>query len=176
MVLSWIGHGPACGRTPPGMIRDRLLRERRRQYRQRKVRRRLGDDPSMAIGSPSEAIEIAEALLECVPRQHTNEALWVTVAVRPLAELLYAASVQGNAGGIEWASHALVNIDANETVPGWRQADEIYRRATAADSAAQSLPGALLRIAALPSRQRHAVSYMMHAAIAPWLAPGHSVR
>jgi hypothetical protein len=169
MELSGIARGLASSGTLLALMRERLLRERRRDRGRRKLRRRLGDDPTMPIGWPSDAIDIAAALLESVPRQHATDELWATVAVRPLAELLYAASVQGNAGGIEWASHALVNIDADETVPGWRQAAEIYGRAVPGDSAMAS---ALLKVGAWTPRQRHSVSYMMHAAIAPWLPAG----
>jgi hypothetical protein len=81
-----------------------------------------------------------------------------------LAELLYAASKQRNESGIEWTWHALVNVDADATVPGWRQAADIW------DQTGAPLPGQLLRVAGLPQHQRHSVIVVMHAAIRPWLA------
>ena len=145
-----------------------LIRERvdwvSRDLRRRRIRRRLGDDPTRPIRSPSDAIKSAEALLDCASWRDANETLWSNVAVRPLAELLYAASKQRNECGIEWAWHALFNIDADEAVAGWSQAAKVW------DQAGAPLPGQLLRVAGLPPRQRHSVILIMHAAIAPWLA------
>ena len=165
MELSVNRGGDAYVSTLLGLIRNRLDRVSR-DPRRRKVRRRLGDDPTTAIGSPRDAINIAETLLEPVSRKDANHALWANAAVGPLAELVYAASKQRNVCGIKWTWHALVNVDADATVPGWRQAADIW------DQAGAPLPGQLLYVAGLPSRQRHSVVLMMHAAIAPWLPAG----
>src|ERR1700682_4834535 len=96
-------------RTRLSIMRDRL--QRRRALAQLKVR--AGEDPTTSITSPHDAIVIAEALLESVPRQQVCDGFWQTVAVRPLTALLYAASPQGNRGGIAWVDLALDNLDAN---------------------------------------------------------------
>lgn len=132
--------------------------------RSRKTRRRLGDDPTRTIESPNDAVEVADTLLAPLARQDANYFdVWASVAVIPVAELLYAASVQSGSGsGMQWASRALVNVEADETVPGWRQAATIWERSA-------PVPGQLRKIAELPSRQRHSVIVIMHAALAPWL-------
>ena len=122
MQCNRIGRAHAYSRMLLSLMRDRMLRERRRQSGRLKVRRRWSDDPTMPIGSAQDALDIAEAMLEFVPRQQEYERLWKGIAARPLAGLLYAGSVQGNARGIEWVRHALVNIDADASVPGWRHA------------------------------------------------------
>ncbi|MBP2456272.1 hypothetical protein [Mycolicibacterium lutetiense] len=155
----------ALGRTMLATVRHLLDQTRRELSRQHLVRR-LGDDPTRAIGSTSDALDTALALLDPVSRRDTNDHhMWIYVAVRPLAELLYAASQQRGAGnGIQWTWRALVNVEAPTTVPGWQQAARIW------DQGDTALPGQLLRIAQLPARQRQPVIHTMHAAIAPWLS------
>jgi hypothetical protein len=150
-------------------IRDRLSRVGRGLL-QRRLRRRLGNDPTRAIQSPSDAVDTADALLAPLSRHDANYSdVWANVAVFPLAELLYAASRHPGGRGIEWVRHALVNVEADETVPGWRQAADIW------DQAGAPFPGQRVKIAGLESRQRHLVILVMHAAIAPWL-PGRTGR
>jgi hypothetical protein len=170
MKLSVTRRGFCYGRIGRGSIRERLDRVGR-DRQQRRIWRRLGNDPTRAIQSPSDAVETADALLDPLSRQDANYAdVWANVAVRPLAELLYAASKQrGDGGGTEWAWHALVNVDVDETVPGWRQAADIW------DRAAAPCPSQLLKIAEWPPRQRDSVIRMMHAAMSPWL-PGRNGR
>ncbi|MEW2484414.1 hypothetical protein AB0876_32985 [Mycobacterium sp. NPDC049093] len=154
----------AHGRNLLGAVRIHLGQLRNELSRQN-VLRQLGDDPTAAIRSPHDAIHIAHTLLDPLARHDTNTAVWASIAIRPLAELLYAASTQHGAGsGIDWAWHALVNAEAPTTVPGWRQAAEIWDQAAGA-----ALPGQLCSIAELPPRQRNSVIHTMHAAIAPWL-------
>ncbi|SKQ85197.1 hypothetical protein [Mycobacteroides abscessus] len=155
----------ALGRTMLASVR-RLLDQTRRELSHQQLVRRLGDDPTRAIGSTSDAVETALTLLDPVSCQDTNDHhMWVNFAVRPLAELLYAASQQRDAGnGMQWTWHALVNVEAPTTVPGWQQAARIW------DQADTALPGQLLRIAQLPVRQRQSVIHTMHAAIAPWVS------
>lgn len=154
----------AHGRNLLGAVRIHLGQLRCELSRQ-KVLRQLGDDPTRAIRSPHDAICVAHTLLDFLGRNDTNTAVWASIAVRPLAELLYAASRQHGAGsGIDWTWHALVNTEAPTTVPGWRQAAEIWDQADGA-----ALPGELCRIAELPPRQRNSVICTMHAAVAPWL-------
>lgn len=151
----------------PLIARLRDERNRRGALRQhRKTRRRLGDDPTRTIQSPSDAVEIADTLLAPLARQDANYSdVWASVAVIPVAELLYAASVQtGSGSGMQWASRALVNVEADETVPGWRQSATIWERAA-------PIPSQLRKIAEFPSRQRNSVIVIMHAAITLWL-PG----
>jgi hypothetical protein len=152
-----------------GWIRDRLNRVGR-DLLQRRICRRLGNDPTRAIQSPSDAVDTADALLGPLSRHDAHyHDVWASVAVRPLAELLYAASKQlGGGRGIEWAWQALVNVEADDTVPGWRQAADIWDQGT-------PCPSQLLKVAELPPRQRDSVILMMHAAMAPW-APGRNGR
>src|SRR5687768_16734009 len=112
MEFSISRRGFSYGGIIRGSIRNRLSRVSG-DLRQRSVRRRLGDDPTTAIQSRSDAINIAEALLHPLLHQDVNHAVWANLAVRPLAELLYAASKQRNESGIEWTWHALVNVDAD---------------------------------------------------------------
>jgi hypothetical protein len=147
MELTKVTVGRSLGRNPLGVMR-RHLDQGRRELSRRKVRRRLGDDPTRAIRSPSDAIEVAHVLLKPVSRRDANyHDVWANVAERPLAELLYAASKQRGGGcGMEWAWHALVNVEADESVPGWQQAADIW------DQAGAPLPGQLLKIAGYPPR------------------------
>ncbi|MBN3459679.1 hypothetical protein JNN96_37235 [Mycobacterium sp. DSM 3803] len=144
----------------------RRRHQRHLHRQQRKIRRRLGADPTKAIHSPGDALDIATAILAPLASQDPSYSdVWASVAVVPTAELLYAASVQkAHEGGMEWVAHALVNAEADESVPGWRQATAIW------DYAAP-LPGQLKRLAELNARQRDSVIQMMYGAIAPWL-PG----
>ncbi|SKK91877.1 type IV secretory pathway, VirD4 component [Mycobacteroides abscessus subsp. massiliense] len=155
----------ALGRTMLVTVRHLLVQTRRELSHQQLVRR-LGEDPTRAIGSTSDAVDTARTLLDPVSRQDTDDHhMWVNVAVGPLAELLYAASQQRGAGnGMQWTWHALVNVEAPTAVPGWQRAARIW------DQADTALPGQLLRIAQLPARQRQSVIHTMHAAIAPWLS------
>jgi hypothetical protein len=175
MQCNRIGRAHAYSRMLLSLMRDRMLRERRRQSGRLKVRRRWSDDPTMPIGSAQDAMDIAEAMLESVPRQQEYERLWKGIAARPLAGLLYAGSVQGNARGIEWVRHALVNIDADASVPGWRHAAEICQEAAARHPAAGFFADGLLRVRALTPPQRASVSHMMSAAISPWRLVGTGV-
>ena len=122
--------------------------------------------PTTAITGPSDAVATAEALLKSHPRQDKHSDLWTSVAVRPLAGLLLAASPQGNHGGIQWVCRAVANADAEATVASWRQAAGVCGRAGSDDSrAAALLADGLLRVSALPARQRDCVSMTMRAAI-----------
>jgi hypothetical protein len=165
--------------TRPGLSYESIIRRWMRDglnrvgrdLLQRRVHRRLGDDPTRAIRSPSDAAETAEAVLAPLSRRrdvHYND-VWASAAVRPLAELFYAASKQPGGGrGIDWAWRAVVNVESDETVPGWRKAAEIWEQGSA-------LPSQLLKVAGYPARQRDSIILVMHAALSPWV-PGRNGR
>lgn len=111
---------------------------------------------------------MAEALVGPLSRRDADyHDLWASVAAAPLAELLYAAGQQpGAGGGVEWAWRAAVNVDADGTVPGWRQAADIC------DQAGAPFRGRLVTIAQWEPRQRDSVARTMREALAPWMARG----
>lgn len=139
-----------------------LIEQMRQEGRRRALRRRLGPDPIQVIDSPSAAFDVADQLLACAPRRDVSEQLWASVAVSPLAGVLFAASAQGNGGGLEWAHRALSNVDAGAGVPCWRQAADICGRAPGLGS---RLGEALLRVMALDPRQRGSVRVVMSDAL-----------
>jgi len=122
-------------------------------------------DPTTAITGPSDAVAAAEGLLKSPPRQDKHSDLWTSVAVRPLAGLLLAASPQGNHRGIQWVHRTFDDVVTDATVASWRQAAGICSRAATGDPRAASLADGLLRVSALPPRQRDCVSKTMRAAI-----------
>lgn len=144
-------------------VRQRYAHQRHELNRW-SVRRRLGNDPTQHVHTPSESLGIAQALLDHLPRQSGDaHQLWTCLAVQPLAQLLYAASRQhGESNGMDWVATALVGTEAAETAPGWRQAANIWSQGTA-------LPERLLPLANLAPRQRNSITEVMHSAIAPWL-------
>lgn len=143
-----------------------LLQQMRDERRRRELHRRLGPDPTQAIDSPSTAIDVAEKLLACVRRHDVSEELWASRAVVPLSALLFAAAAQGGTGGIGWARHALINVDAEPDVPGWRQAADICRRSP---GAAGRLGEDLLWVMTLAPRQRSSISVVMSDALTAWV-------
>lgn len=165
MQLSVAGRGLSYSRLIRGSVGERLNRVSG-GMRRRRVRRRLGADPTRAIRWPVDAIEVAEALLEPLSRQDANyHDVWASVAAAPLAELLYAASQQPGGGrGIEWAWRAAVNVDADKRVPGWRQAAHVC------DQAGAPFQGDLLKIAQWEPRLRDSVARTMCGALTPWIA------
>lgn len=133
-----------------------------------------GDDPIRMIASPSDAIRVAEALLESVPRRQPCDGFWCSAAVGPLAALLYASSMRGEGAGIEWVHRAVDNIYGDPAGPGWYQANELCR--ITADPAAAQLARHVLRVASLSSRQRESIRVTMRAAIEPLQPCDHSAR
>jgi len=162
MVRNRIKHG----RVLVASIHGRGFGRRRQEGGRLKIRRRPGEDPTLGIGSPHDAVDLAEAMLESVSRQHKTDEVWASFAAAPLAGLLYAASPCGNGKGIAWVNYAIGDPDADVTRPSWGQAAEICR------SQARMLADALTRIAAIDSRQRQSVGYVMREAITPWLPAG----
>lgn len=134
----------------------------------------VGDDPIRVIASPADAIWVAEALLESVPRRQPGAGFWCSAAVGPLAALLYASSLHGERAGIEWVHSAVDNIYADPTGPGWYQANELCR--ATADPDARQLARDVLRVASLSSRQRESIRATMRAAITPLRPCDHSAR
>ena len=149
------------------MLRDRL-RRRRKLAGQRTIR--MDADPTLAIRSPSDALAVAETLVEVSPRGGASAQVWQPEAVRPLAALLYAASPQGNAAGIAWVDRALDNIDTDHTAPGWYQAAQLCRENPAGSPGATALARGVLQVTAMSSRQRRSVWFIMREAVEPWLA------
>jgi type IV secretion system protein VirD4 len=152
------------GRALLAMIHDRL--PGRPEAARQGVR--AGQDPTSSITSLHDAIVIAEALLKPV-RRRDDDALWRTIALPPLTALLYAASPEGNGGGIGWVDLALDNVDPDPAAPGWYQAAEIYCAAGAANSADPLLARLNHLRGGWSNRQRASICYTMRAAIAPWL-------
>ncbi len=163
-----LGRGAATTPRRRHKRRSWPVQDMRQRRRRRRLRRRLGTDPTSVIGSPSVALDIAETLLASIPGQDISDKLWASVAVTPLAALLFAASIQDETSGIEWVRRAISNVDADASLPGWRQAAEICRRPTR--QSAQSLGETLLRIATFDPRQRSSIVYIMNAALALWAA------
>jgi hypothetical protein len=136
---------------------------------------RGGEDPTRTIETPHDAVMVADALLESVPRQQVCDEFWQTAALRPLAAQLYASARRGEQGGIDWVHRAVDNIYADAAAAGWHQAIETCR--SSGDPAAAALAHDVLGAASLSSRQRQSVCVMMHAALAPLRPPcDHSVR
>jgi hypothetical protein len=162
-MMNWLTRRRVDGRALAALIHGRMLRRRRQERGRSKITRRPGDDPTLSIGSPSDAFDIATALLESASRDHKTEQFWASHAATPLAGLLYAASVCGNGGGIAWVGYA--STDTGWT--GWREAFDICRRADV-----PVLADALLRVVKTDPRQRESVRHSIRAAIAPCVAAG----
>lgn len=145
------------------LVRQRFDHQRH-ELNRRSIRRRLGNDPTKQIRSPSESLGMAQVLLDHLPhRSGDAHEVWVSLAVQPLAQLLYAASTQRrDTNGMHWVWQALVNTEAPETVPGWRQAANIWSQGTA-------LPERLQSLSTFAPRHRNSLIVVMHSAIAPWL-------
>ena len=149
----------------------RVLRTRRRQ----RALASLGlgtasrtEDPTLRIVKPADALGLAEALVDGVPRGMVWDSIWLAHAVAPLAALLYAASVMGNGGGITWVCQAAVNPDDDDREPSWGQAARICRDWGQRDrSAAHLFSDALQRLELLNARQRLLIANTMIAALTP---------
>jgi hypothetical protein len=135
---------------------------------------RAGQDPTATIESAHDAVMFADSLLESVPRHQVCDEFWQTVALRPLAALLYAASRHGEQGGIGWVHRTVDNIYADAAAAGWYQAIEACR--STGDRAAAALAHDVLGVAWLSSRQRKSICVMMRAALAPLRPCDPSVR
>ena len=163
MEMNWIKSGGRRAGLLVAVIHGRLLRGRRRESGRLKIRRRAGEDPTLGIGWPKDALDVADALLESVPGQHISEQLWASLAAVPLAGLLYAASPCGNGEGIAWIGHASANTACSMFEHRAGEAADICLRA-----GVPLLADGLLRAAGLMPRQRDSVREMIRLAVAPW--------
>lgn len=68
----------------------------------RRFRRSPQPDPTLAIATPTDALDTAAQLLNNACGRSVAVALWANIAGRPLAALLYTASPAGNANGMPW--------------------------------------------------------------------------
>jgi hypothetical protein len=162
-MMSMTHHVASHGRAVLAMLGRRVLRRPKRSAPVWFG----GQDVMTTIESPSDALWVADALLKSVPQQHICDEFWQTAAVGPLTALLYAASLHGEEGGIDWVQRAVNNIYSDATSPRWYQANELCR--SIPGPGAPALARELLRVAALSSRQRESICVMMRAAIT---APG----
>ncbi|MCH9731736.1 MAG: hypothetical protein K0U84_19000 [Actinomycetia bacterium] len=121
-------------------------------------------DPTPAITGPRDAIDAAEALVEDLPR-HMTDSLWTSVAVRPLAGLLLAASPRVNHRGVRWVRRTVGYSERATTASKLRTAAGVCRSAAPADGLAGCLADGLVRMASLSPRQRNCVSRTMLAAL-----------
>lgn len=146
-----------------------LIRHVRQERRRRQLYRNLGSDPTTAIGSPTAAMQVAETLLAAIPpRRDGGEQLWASVAVLPLGALLFGASRQQNAAGIDWVHQALTTVDAEARVSRWQQAAQMCGQPGHAPAC--GFGDSLLRLATWEPRQQESVIHVMRAALAPWAA------
>lgn len=127
-------------------------------------------DPTVTIGTPLEALTIAETIMQMATvglgssvDQVSDGGIWESQAAGPLAAFLYAASPMGNGGGMDWVLRAVDNIDPTKSAePGWAQAAALCRRY-------EVLALGMLRILDMEPRQRDSVAITMRKAITPWL-------
>jgi hypothetical protein len=132
---------------------------------------RFGYDPTVAAGTPQEALAVAETIMQGTTlargwgANHVRDrGIWESWAVAPLAALLYAASPAGNSQGIEWVLRAVDNINPDSTdEPGWHQAVSICQ-------SVEVLALGLRRSLEMADPQlRDAVAVALRAALTPWL-------
>lgn len=119
-------------------------------------------DPTAAIRTASDALSaaaaaIAETAAVCAEvTLRDPHGIWRSVAERPLASLLYAASPAGCAGGMGWAVRALDNTDPESAAePGWRQVEHLCRRNFVLLTAAA-------RVIDLDDRRRDSILLVLH--------------
>jgi hypothetical protein len=149
-------------------------RHNRRTRNQR--RHLLAGDPMQRISSPATAIDIAEALLESAPRTDPAEQFWQVAAVRPLAALLYAGTLQHSHDRTAWVAEALDNTFGEDTAVAWYTAADLCRAAPADTLASRLLARDLAQLGELSTRQRLSVTHVMRQAISPFSPPPRKPR
>jgi len=130
----------------------------------------LSFDPTVSIDSPSEALTVAETIMQMSTvglgsgaDQVSDGGIWESQAAGPLAAFLYAASPQCNGLGMSWVLTAVDNIDPKDFQnPGWAQAAALCHNY-------ETLALGMMRILDMDARQRDSVAITMRKAITPWL-------
>jgi hypothetical protein len=112
-VISWLWLLVWC--TIATALAGRLLlaRLRTRSRRENRVGR---------VDSMWRAMSLAEDMLRRQSRRGRHEELWCSVAVAPLAALLYTASPKGNGLGLAWLATLTGPLCDEHSAAGWRQA------------------------------------------------------
>ncbi len=87
----------------------------------RRFRRSPQPDPTLAIATPTEALDTAAQLLNSACSRSVAVALWSNMACRPLAALLYTASPAGNAGAMPWVRATAASL---RHTGGWDMATD----------------------------------------------------
>lgn len=87
----------------------------------RRIRRTQRPDPTLAIATPSQALDAATQLLNDACPHSVPAALWATMSRRPMAALLYTASPAGNDSGMPWVRQTAAGL---RRPAGWQLATE----------------------------------------------------
>lgn len=87
----------------------------------RRFRRSPQPDPTLALVTPTEALDAAAQLLNNACSRSVAVALWSNMACRPLAALLYTASPAGNAGAMPWVRSTAASLHHPD---GWNAATD----------------------------------------------------
>jgi hypothetical protein len=128
--------------------------------RRRRWRRNSRDGQ---VDSMSRAMSLAEDMLQ--PRSLSQDALWCTVAVKPLAALIYAASPQGNGLGWPWLATLTGRLCDEQSADGW---DHAAAAATEVDASLCRWVSAMGR---MDARQRASVGVTIHSAVVHHVGP-----
>lgn len=131
-------------------------------------------DPTRNITTREGAIAVAEAMVHLGP----TDDVWRTLAVRPLAVLLYAASPAATCRGIGWVGATLrgdhpdipMPPGLRWTEPQWHDICRLW-----APEDPSSVFGNISALLYGDARQADSIALTMYAAIEPWLQPGQAL-
>lgn len=135
----------------------------------------LSFDPTKLIGTPDQAVTIANTMMQMSAvglgsgaDQVSDAGIWESNTETPLAAMLYAASPRGNGAGIEWVLLAVDNMKRTKqgqqrsTDPGWEHAADIVA----------NIPlfhNALARTLDMDPKQRDSIALTMRKSVTPWM-------
>jgi len=135
----------------------------------------LSFDPTKLIGTPDQAVTIANTMMQMSAvgmgsgaDQVSDAGIWESNTETPLAAMLYAASPRGNKAGIGWVLLAVNNTrltkqgDQKSTDPGWEHAADIVA----------DIPlfrDALMATLVMDPKQRDSIALTMRKSVTPWM-------
>lgn len=135
----------------------------------------LSFDPTTLIGTPDQAVTIANTMMQMSAvgmgsgaDQVTDAGIWESNTETPLAAMLYAASPRGNGAGIGWVLLAVNNTSSTPpgttmpTDPGWEHAAEIV-------ATIPLFRDALLATLKMDPKQRDSIALTMRKSVTPWM-------